>query len=193
MIHVLVTSSRTWRNHELVYQVLDLAVRCSDDGKIKLTHGDARSGGDRHARQWAERHPDQCIHDPRPAKWDTFGKRAGFIRNSEMVDLGPDICLAFANDCHRSDCKDRAAGLKIDGKFRHLSHGAAMTMDLSAYEKIPVELFYEPLAGPNLAELNSAVANIFDVANGTGQHAEHTREKIGRCLYCSCGERVQVG
>ena len=194
MIHVLVTSSRTWRNHGLVHQVLDLAVRCSDDGQIKLTHGDARSGGDRHARWWAERHPDQCVHDPHPAQWNTFGKKAGFIRNSEMVDLNPDICLAFVNDCrHLPDCEERAAELRIDGKFRHLSHGAAMTMDLSAYEKIPVELFYEPLARPDPAELADAVTGLLATVNGTGPHAGHTREKIGRCLYCSCGERVQVG
>lgn len=33
--------------------------------------------------------------------------------------------------------------------------------------------------------------DLYDMFNGTGRHAEHTQEQVGRCVYCSCGLRVQ--
>ena len=33
--------------------------------------------------------------------WAELGKRAGFIRNQHMVDLGADLCIAFSRDNSR--------------------------------------------------------------------------------------------
>lgn len=33
-----------------------------------------------------------------PADWTTYGKAAGPIRNRQMLDLNPDIVIAFHND-----------------------------------------------------------------------------------------------
>lgn len=30
-----------------------------------------------------------------------------------------------------------------------------------------------------------------DLAASTGRHAGHTLEQVGRCVYCSCGDRLQ--
>ena len=31
----------------------------------------------------------------------------------------------------------------------------------------------------------------YEVLTGTGAHAEHTQRQVGRCVFCSCGMRVQ--
>lgn len=35
------------------------------------------------------------------------------------------------------------------------------------------------------------LALIEGVLDGTGEHVDHTRKQIGRCVYCSCGVRAQ--
>lgn len=36
-----------------------------------------------------------------------------------------------------------------------------------------------------------AVQLVGDVLDGRGEHAHHERRQVGRCVYCSCGTRVQ--
>lgn len=35
------------------------------------------------------------------------------------------------------------------------------------------------------------VAGLYAVLEGTGEHADHDRRQVGRCVFCSCGARVQ--
>ena len=63
----------------------------------ELTHGGAR-GVDKSADAWAEKH---LLTDPlnsvnvHPAQWDRHGKRAGLIRNEEMLATCPALDCAY--------------------------------------------------------------------------------------------------
>ena len=100
---VLVTGSREWDSPLEVYERLaDVRAAAHEGGQYDrfiVVHGACPQGADKHAARWTL-FPDAfadmpVIGEPHPADWDTFGKRAGFIRNAEMVALGASVCLAF--------------------------------------------------------------------------------------------------
>ncbi len=108
---ILVTGSRTWEDAGVIAGALAGYYR---DGAI-LVSGACPRGADALAEEyWAllggeiERHP---------ADWARFGRRAGFRRNAEMVNLGADACCAFIRDGSRgaSHCAGlaRAAGIPV--------------------------------------------------------------------------------
>jgi hypothetical protein len=114
-IRILITGSRDWTDRHVIEEAL---WEVSDDEFNVLVTGACPSGADRIAEDiWAgwdfpvERHP---------ADWNRHGKRAGFIRNAEMVTAGADLCLAF---------------------IRNGSRGASMTADLAEKAGIPVHRF----------------------------------------------------
>ena len=94
-MHLLITGSRG---------INPLAVELVLDGLhakypiTRLTHGNAR-GVDTAAAQWA-RHRSSC-NEPAiervacPADWDRHGKRAGLIRNEEMLATCPALDCAY--------------------------------------------------------------------------------------------------
>lgn len=88
---ILVTGSRDWDDISTIFDSLRyLMSKWGTD--IVVVHGGAR-GADTIAGQWAQvQFVQEEIH---LADWDKHGKRAGFIRNAEMVALGADVCLAF--------------------------------------------------------------------------------------------------
>lgn len=96
---LLITGSRTWTDKEEVWLQLSHAAIFLSDEEIILVSGNCPTGADRIAEEiWAELgHPVE-LH---PADWQGLGKRAGFVRNKEMVDLGADLCLAFIKNNSR--------------------------------------------------------------------------------------------
>lgn len=84
-----------------------------DGGWMVLVHGDCPTGADAQAQDWADEKNSEGFDvfvERHPAKWKRFGKRAGPIRNSSMVEVGADYCLAFV--AHHSkgaaDCLNKA-------------------------------------------------------------------------------------
>lgn len=109
---ILVTGSRTWWDYaELTLHLNDVVQENGGPGNVVIVHGACPRGADEMADQYAnacaikvERHP---------ADWERHGRRAGFIRNAEMVELGADICLAFIRDgsrgaTHTADLAEKA-------------------------------------------------------------------------------------
>lgn len=112
-MRVLVTGSRDWPSRFAVYTALEeIALQLIPGEVLTVVHGDCPRGADWFARSWCEHRADRypIVHEPHPADWKTHGKKAGFLRNAEMVKLGADVCLAF-----------------IKGNSR----GASMTKDLA--------------------------------------------------------------
>ncbi|NEW49357.1 DUF2493 domain-containing protein [Nocardia cyriacigeorgica] len=98
---VLVTGSRSWPTPSQVWAELDEIRGLLHPGDtITVVHGGAR-GADTAAATWCKNRADtpgaDIVEERHPADWDQHGRAAGHIRNAEMVALGADICLAFAN------------------------------------------------------------------------------------------------
>lgn len=93
---VLITGSRTWENERLIKAALADAEANNHWGfPMVLIHGTA-AGADTIAAMAAEELGWRI--EAHPADWKTHGKRAGFVRNAEMVASRADLCLAFIKD-----------------------------------------------------------------------------------------------
>jgi hypothetical protein len=95
-VRILVTGSREWRDEQAVTNaILTAAIDFKAPlSHVVIVHGDYKTGADRIARAFAESHP-LLHHEPHPADWHRFGKRAGAMRNKEMVEAGAQVCLGF--------------------------------------------------------------------------------------------------
>lgn len=121
IMRVLVTGSRLFtdrRRLDKVFHAFTKQFRSQGVDSFVLVHGDCR-GCDRLAENvvlgiqgWSvEKHP---------ADWSRHGRRAGWIRNTEMLDSGIDYVLAFPV-----------------GESR----GTRMTISLAKKRGIPVKVF----------------------------------------------------
>lgn len=94
---ILITGSRTWDDISYIRSTFqDLEEEFRDEGSLTLVSGACPTGADalgeviaRELGWQVERHP---------ADWNRHGKRAGFIRNSEMVETLPNILIAFVRN-----------------------------------------------------------------------------------------------
>lgn len=78
---------------------------------MEVVSGGAR-GADSLAALWARKNG--VPFREFPADWDRFGKSAGFRRNREMLDDGPDLVVAFSEDLAASKGTSMMVGLARD-------------------------------------------------------------------------------
>src|SRR3954467_15365657 len=100
---VLVTGSRDWQKVEVVRFALDYAFcEAAHTGRpLTVVHGACPAGAEAQGPDAPNSPTTPALPvktEPHPANWHINGKRAGFIRNAHMVNLGADVCLAFIKD-----------------------------------------------------------------------------------------------
>ena len=110
-MRILITGSRDWTDATVIYNALS-SISIKEGEQVTVIHGGAR-GADYLAGQFAHHLGYNVeVHE---ADWDTYGKRAGYIRNKKMVDLGADLCLAFIknNSKGATHCSNAAMNADI--------------------------------------------------------------------------------
>ena len=121
-MRILITGSRDWTDHETIGNAIALqylASNCPNPQAVTVVHGGAK-GADYLAATLAKRQGFKVeLHK---ARWDEFGKAAGYLRNKEMVEAGADVCLAF---------------------IRNESKGATMCAKLAKDAGIPTHIWRE--------------------------------------------------
>lgn len=108
-----IIGSRTFQNYEILKIVCNRLIRDTDT----IVSG-AASGADILGKQYAIDRKLNYIEFP--ADWNKYGKRAGFIRNQEIVDSS-DFVIAF-----------------WDG----VSNGTKNSIELAKLDKIPTLIIY---------------------------------------------------
>lgn len=94
MKRVLITGSRSWDDSVCIREALRKAYL--EIGPFVLVSGNCPHGADALAETLTE--TAGLPIERHPADWGAHGKRAGFLRNAQMVSLGADVCLAFIRD-----------------------------------------------------------------------------------------------
>lgn len=114
MRRILITGSRDWTDRKVIAEWLEYELERSDNGMI-VVEGGAR-GADRLAGEWAKANGHRgVVHEQHPADWARFGGSAGPVRNTAMVQLGAEVCLAFPlpGSVGTLDCMRKAQAARI--------------------------------------------------------------------------------
>jgi hypothetical protein len=105
---VLVCGGREYTNTKVVWDTLDRIFK--RNGEFMLIEGGA-SGADRLARAWAlkEMHPVATVE----AQWTKIGNGAGILRNTWMLMLQPQMCIAFPGGSGTANMLEQAMDAKV--------------------------------------------------------------------------------
>lgn len=91
MFKVIVAGSRDFRDYGLLERAMDHLLSNKTTEEIEIVSGTAR-GADEMGERFAKEKGYALKQFP--ADWDTFGKSAGYRRNSQMADYA-DACVVF--------------------------------------------------------------------------------------------------
>jgi len=119
---ILVTGSRDWTDRDRLNQAFLDQWLNHDRPNLHLLSGACPTGADRMAEEIIAKQGNGHVISTFEADWDKHGKRAGYVRNAEMVALKPDLCLAF---------------------IKSNSKGASMTAQLAESAGIPTIIYRE--------------------------------------------------
>lgn len=92
---VLMTGSRVWRDNDRMYWALFQLYAGIQLKNAVLVHGDAIGADTMAAKFWRRMGGKTEPHPVARDRIEQLGKKAFYLRNKEMVDLGADICIAF--------------------------------------------------------------------------------------------------
>jgi hypothetical protein len=104
-MRILICGSRDFSDWEIIHEILD-GYKTSD---LVVIHGACNTELDTRRNKILGQGADAIAHDwciknnvkyqAWPANWEKHGKRAGFLRNTEMLEKGkPDIVIGFMNE-----------------------------------------------------------------------------------------------
>jgi hypothetical protein len=84
-VRIIVAGTRKWKDKKLFHEIIvDYLERFSEP--VLFISGAANSGADRFIIDWCKKYNYPCLE--MPADWDTHGKSAGYVRNTEMAEIG---------------------------------------------------------------------------------------------------------
>ncbi len=109
---LLVCGDRNYEDSKLLFSILNELH--SEHKVIEVIHGAAK-GADILGHVWAEEHGIKST--PVYADWKQFGRAAGPIRNNRMLEMQPDLVVAFHKNINDSkgtkNCLEQAEELGI--------------------------------------------------------------------------------
>lgn len=103
-LKVIVSGGRDFSDVDFVFEYLDKFYE-EKNGNIELILGGA-SGVDSFAEQWAKERG--VLYDVFHANWRVYGKKAGPIRNEQMLNENPDLVIIFPGGKGTKNMKDIA-------------------------------------------------------------------------------------
>jgi hypothetical protein len=107
-MRIIITGDRNWYDPDLADQIVARLIARYGPG-IVIVHG-AAAGIESSLAEAADEIGVE--HEPHPAHWNDLGRRAGPVRNAEMIAAGAEMCLPFHRAISTSkgtkDCARRA-------------------------------------------------------------------------------------
>jgi hypothetical protein len=112
-MRVLVTGGRTFTDRDWLWAGLDMIHTHPQMGPIDEIIEGGAPGADNRAQEWAHRREIKCTTVP--AQWEKHGKSAGYIRNSEMAKMRPDVVLECPGGKGTANMVEvaKASGLRV--------------------------------------------------------------------------------